>query len=111
MTHKFHGRSIVAGQLSNTSGRTFRATSPLDSAELDPVFHEGDHSDVEHALRQAEEAFATYRRTPAEARANFLEKIAEEIAALGNELLERCGSRRVCRSTGSRGNARAPAGS
>ena len=44
---------------------------------------------MEHALRQAEEAFAIYRRTPAEARADFLEKIAEEIMALGDELLER----------------------
>jgi alpha-ketoglutaric semialdehyde dehydrogenase len=90
MMHSLHGRSIIAGQFSTTSGRTFRAVSPLDSKELDPPFHEGDQDDVDHALRQAEEAFALYRRTPAEARADFLEKIADEIMAVGDALLERC---------------------
>src|SRR5215212_5986190 len=90
MTHSFHGRSIVAGQLSTTSGRTFRAVSPLDSTELEPLFYESDQDDVEHALRQAEEAFAVYRRVAPQARAEFLERIADEIAALGDGLLERC---------------------
>ena len=90
MTHSFHGRSIVAGQLSTTSGRSFRAVSPLDSAELGPLFHESDQDDVEHALRQAEEAFRMYRRMSPDARADFLEKIAAEIVALGDALLERC---------------------
>jgi NADP-dependent aldehyde dehydrogenase len=90
MMHSFHGRSVIAGQLSTTEGRTFRAVSPLDSQELEPVFYEGNEQDVEHALRQAEEAFAVYRQTAPEARAAFLDRIADEIMALGDELIERC---------------------
>jgi 2,5-dioxopentanoate dehydrogenase len=85
-----HGRSIIAGNLSNTSGRTFQPVSPLDTLELTPVFHEGTFEDVEHAARHAEEAFAIFRRTTAEQRAALLDKIAEEILALGDDLLERC---------------------
>ena len=69
--------------------RTFRAISPLDGSELDPVFHESVPEDVNRALTQAEEAFGKYRRVGAEARAAFLERIAEEILALGDELLQR----------------------
>jgi 2,5-dioxopentanoate dehydrogenase len=84
-----HGRSIIAGHLSSTTGRTFRPVSPLDSQELEPSFHEGTLDDVEHAARHAEEAFAIYRRTTAEQRAALLDRIAEEILALGDALLER----------------------
>ena len=85
-----HGRSIIAGQLSNTAGRTFQPVSPLDSGKLDPRFHEANESDVDRALLHAEEAFAIYRTVGGERRAEFLEKIAEEIMALGDSLLELC---------------------
>jgi NADP-dependent aldehyde dehydrogenase len=85
-----HGLSLIAGQLATSSGRTFHPVSPLDSKQLEPVFHECTHDDVQQALWQAEEAFAIYRNTSAEARAAFLEKIAEEILALGDDLLTRC---------------------
>jgi NADP-dependent aldehyde dehydrogenase len=84
-----HGKSIIAGKPAETSGRAFRAISPLDSSELEPAFHESPPEDVNRALSLAEEAFATYRHVGAEARAAFLERIAEEILALGEALPER----------------------
>ncbi|HEY3898330.1 MAG TPA: aldehyde dehydrogenase (NADP(+)) [Chthoniobacter sp.] len=84
-----HGKSIIAGKPVETSGRGFRAISPLDSSELEPTFHESPLEDVNRALTLAEEAFATYRHVGAEARAAFLERIAEEILALGEALPER----------------------
>src|SRR5688572_33188504 len=85
-----HGRSLIAGHYSTSAGRTFQPVSPLDSKELEPTFHEATIEEVDHALRQAEEAFGTYRKTKAIERAAFLEAIAEEIVALGDALLERC---------------------
>jgi NADP-dependent aldehyde dehydrogenase len=84
-----HGKSLIAGTPTETSARTFRAISPLDSNELEPAFHESPLEDVHRALTLAEEAFATYRRVGAEARATFLESIAEEILAIGDDLLQR----------------------
>lgn len=101
-----HGRSLIAGQLSNTDGRTFKAVSPLDTAELEPAFYEAEQTDVDHALYQAEEAFQLYRRCSALERAAFLDRIAEEITALGDALLERCHQETglpIDRLTGERG--------
>src|SRR5258707_11677742 len=81
-----HGKSLIAGQPAQTSARAFHAISPLDSSELEPAFHESVSEDVNRALAHAEEAFATYRRVGAEARAAFLERIAEEILAIGDDL-------------------------
>jgi NADP-dependent aldehyde dehydrogenase len=84
-----HGKSLIAGQPAETGARTFRAISPLDSSELETTFHESVAEDVNRALALAEEAFGTYRRVGAEARAAFLECIAEEIVAIGDDLLQR----------------------
>jgi NADP-dependent aldehyde dehydrogenase len=101
-----HGRSLIAGQLSNTAGSTFHPVSPLDTHSLEPVFHEATAEDVDRAMHHAEEAFAIYRRTTPEQRAAFLDQIAEEIIALGDTLIERCHRETglpVDRLTGERG--------
>lgn len=51
-----------------------------------------DLTDVERACMRAEAAFDPYRAAGLEQRAAFLETIAEEILALGDELLERAGT-------------------
>jgi len=84
-----HGKSLIAGIPVEHGARPFRAISPLDKSELEPVFHESGEADVNHTLTAAEEAFAIYRRIGAEARAVFLERIAEEILAIGDDLLQR----------------------
>jgi NADP-dependent aldehyde dehydrogenase len=84
-----HGKSLLAGVLADSSARHFHAVSPLDHQRLEPAFHECSLADVERALVLAEDAFTLYRRVGAEARAAFLEKIAEEILALGDDLLQR----------------------
>jgi NADP-dependent aldehyde dehydrogenase len=84
-----HGNSLIAGTLAQPHGKAFHVTSPLDSQRLEPVFHEAISDDVDRALHHANEAFSLYRRASGEVRAAFLEKIAEEISALGDELLQR----------------------
>lgn len=84
-----HGKSFIAGVLCASNARAFHASSPLDGQRLEPEFHEADDADAHRALALAEESFATLRKLNAEARAAFLEKIAEQILALGDELLQR----------------------
>jgi NADP-dependent aldehyde dehydrogenase len=84
-----HGKNFIGDQLSAGTGQTFRAASPLNGATLEPLFHAAEVSDVNAAMAFAEEAFASYRRTTGEQRAIFLERIADEFIALGDDLIQR----------------------
>jgi len=84
-----HGRNLLGGVPLDTAGHPFHATSPLTGETLEPAFLEASHAEVDRALALAEDAFGIYRKTPAEARAVFLETIAEEILAIGDALLQR----------------------
>lgn len=84
-----HGKSLIGDQLSSGTGETFRVVSPLDSTSLEPAFLAAGAKDVDVAMNLAEAAFASYRETMGEQRAVFLERIAEEIMALGDDLLKR----------------------
>lgn len=83
------GYSLIARKPTSASHKTFHAVSPLDGVRLEPDFHDATPADVDHALRHAEEAFEQYRRMPESARADFLDAIANEIANLGDPLLQR----------------------
>jgi NADP-dependent aldehyde dehydrogenase len=85
----FHGKSFIAGVLCGDGARSFHAVSPLNGERLEPAFHEATEPDVDRALVLADTAFSTLRKLDASARAAFLEKIAEEILALGDDLLQR----------------------
>ena len=84
-----HGKSFIAGALAESHGHPFHAVSPLDSQKLEPAFHEATGQDADRAARHADDAFGIYRRATGAARAAFLEKIADEILALGDALLDR----------------------
>ena len=84
-----HGKSFIGNQLSAGSGGTFRATSPLNGAPLEPSFYASGPEAVDAALTLAEAAFETYRETTGGQRAVFLERIAQEIQALGDDLIQR----------------------
>ncbi len=84
-----HGLSLVAGRRGASGGAVFRAHDPAADAPLDPAFHEAQAADIDAALDAAVEAFALYRRQPAEMRARLLEAIATEIEGLGDALLTR----------------------
>lgn len=101
-----HGKSLIAGVAGEKSARTFHAVSPLDGQRLEPAFHESPLDEVDRVLVLADDAFADLRVAGAEGRALFLEKIAEEILALGDELIERAHRESglpVDRITGERG--------
>ena len=84
-----HGRSFVGDKLSSGTGATFQAISPLDRSSLQPSFFLAGEDDVNSALDLAETAFETFREISGEQRAGFLERIADELIALGDALIAR----------------------
>jgi alpha-ketoglutaric semialdehyde dehydrogenase len=89
MTPLLHGKSYIAGVLLDDNARSYRVVSPLTSEPLEPEFHECTGAAVERALTLADDAFVTYRALSAEKRAEFLNRIGDEIMAIGDVLLER----------------------
>ncbi|HEY9154942.1 MAG TPA: aldehyde dehydrogenase (NADP(+)) [Opitutaceae bacterium] len=84
-----HGKNFIGSELSSGSGETFRATNPFESKELPEDFFVANERDINTAVEQSAAAFQIYRRTTGEQRATFLERIATEIEALGDALLNR----------------------
>ena len=84
-----HGQNFIGDQRGSGSGETFYAVSPLDRRQLEPVYHAATDNEVNAAMELAEVAFDSYRERTNEERAKFLERIADEIMALGDELIAR----------------------
>ncbi|WP_406691614.1 aldehyde dehydrogenase family protein [Saccharopolyspora sp. ID03-671] len=100
------GQMIIAGTPVHGAGNQIRAIDPSTGAELEPPFAHGDASHVERACAAAAEAFGPYRRLPIVERAAFLERIADNIEKVGDELVERAHAESglpVARLTGERG--------
>ena len=66
-----------------------RAFDPARNTEIDPAFGLGGPAEVDRAAALAAAAFDPYRNLPLEKRAAFLEAIADNIVAIGDELLAR----------------------
>ncbi len=102
---ELHGRSLIGDALGDAAGTTFHAKSPLDGRSLEPAFHNSGPADVDRAMELAEAAFDVYRATSGEVRATFLERIADEIVAIGDPLIARAAEETglaVARLTGER---------
>ena len=69
--------------------QSFRAYAAESGEPVEPDFPSSSTADVDAACAAAAAAYEPYRSLPAEKRAAFLEAIADEIMALGDELLER----------------------
>ena len=84
-----HGRNVIAGELSEGTGSTFRAIEPASGHELDPAYREAGDAEVDRACRAAADAFPAYRSRDPRERGRFLRDIAQRIESLGEELIER----------------------
>lgn len=86
---EIHGRSIVEGEPDFTDGgERFRAFNPSEGREFGPEFYEATSATVARALAAAARAFTQYRGKSAEEVAGFLEAVARNVEALGDELIE-----------------------
>ncbi|MGC7411451.1 aldehyde dehydrogenase (NADP(+)) [Pandoraea pneumonica] len=78
------GRRNVRGTQPNTF-----AFDPVRNVHLQPPFGSADIAQIDEACELASHAFDTFRSLPADERARFLERIAENILDLGEDLIER----------------------
>lgn len=84
------GKNIIGGSLSAEGKEIFYGENPSTGKKLEPAFYEATEKEINTAVEKALEAFAKYRNVSGEDKASFLETIADEILALGDELIKRC---------------------
>jgi alpha-ketoglutaric semialdehyde dehydrogenase len=81
--------NLIGYQYKDPAGKAFKAIDPSSGIELDGEFYAASLADVDSALNLAEKAADIYRYTDKKTKAAFLRSIAEEITAIGDELIER----------------------
>lgn len=74
-----------------SSVNRFSAINPATGAVLDPEFTDATPHEIDQAARDADSAFVAYRKLSGRRKADFLERIGEELLALGDTLIDRCG--------------------
>ena len=103
---KIHGKNIIAGKLSSNGDKSFTSYNPTTSEQLEAVFFNPTHQEIALAFEEADAAFDVYRKMSSNKRAAFLDAIADEILALGDDLIQRAVSETglpEARITGERG--------
>jgi NADP-dependent aldehyde dehydrogenase len=86
---KLHGKNLLGGEPVNCSGLTFQHTSPVDGKLMEPPFEEASNTAIHRALELAHSCAGEFHGASGEEKAKFLEAIAEQILALGDDLLQR----------------------
>jgi NADP-dependent aldehyde dehydrogenase len=84
------GEMIIGSRAVRGTNGSIKAVNPATGESMEPAFGGAGAEDLERACALASEAFDSYRATSLEARAAFLEAIAENILALGDVLVARC---------------------
>lgn len=90
MKYTITGTNFTGFTSSAKGNGSFQAFSPAANNFLEGDFYYATEEEMEHALQLAQKAFAVYQKISFVKRAEFLEAIAEEIMALGDDLIERC---------------------
>ncbi len=86
---ELHGQNIIACRIESTNNKKFKGFAPAQGSELEPGFQEATVDQINSSLEAAEHAFHVYRQQSTEDRAVFITRIADEIVALGDGLIER----------------------
>lgn len=84
------GLNFIGNDLSGEGKEIFNAVNPAIDKKLLPDFHEATSNEINKAITKAEHAFPEYSKKSGKEKALFLETIAEEILALGDDLIKRC---------------------
>ncbi|MBF4487694.1 aldehyde dehydrogenase (NADP(+)) [Flavobacterium sp. CSZ] len=81
------GKNYIGDVLSAKGKTTYKTINPELNSENETVFYEATDEEISQAVALAEEAFKTYATISDVKKADFLDAIAEEIEALGEDLL------------------------
>ncbi|MHB0777355.1 aldehyde dehydrogenase family protein, partial [Halomonas sp. WWR20] len=83
------GKLLIGQQAIPGTSAAIHAVNPATGEPLEPAYAGGSADEVEGAAQLAWDAFDTYRETSLEDRAMFLETVASEIEAIGDDLIQR----------------------
>lgn len=81
------GKNYIGSQLKAAGTITLKTFNPLLNTENPWVFTEATEEEIEEAVALASQAFVRYKKCSGLEKAAFLNAIADEILALGDELL------------------------
>ncbi|QIC78714.1 aldehyde dehydrogenase (NADP(+)) [Acinetobacter indicus] len=81
------GHNFIAGTRSAAGDKILKSLNATTGEALDFNFYQATEQEVNQAVEAAHTAFKTYRHTSPEQRALFLESIADELDALGEDFL------------------------
>ncbi|MEP6597602.1 MAG: aldehyde dehydrogenase (NADP(+)) [Ginsengibacter sp.] len=84
------GKQIIGFESSADGDENFQSVNPALGTKLDHHFYKATPGEVNKAVEKAAFAFQVYRKKPGREKADFLESIANEIMALGDELIDIC---------------------
>jgi len=84
-----NGKNIVANTYTEINEKSLKAVNPSTGLTLDGEFFKANESLVDEALIAATKAFYSYKNLNKNLKAAFLNAIADEIANLGEELVNR----------------------
>jgi NADP-dependent aldehyde dehydrogenase len=100
-----HGSNLIAGEESSLGTVKLRSTAPASGELLEPVYAEATPEEIDHAVALADRCVEYLGSVPAGQIAGLLDRIAAEIEALGEELIDRAARETglpVARLTGER---------
>jgi 2,5-dioxopentanoate dehydrogenase len=84
------GRQLIGFEVMAAGAEHFHSLNPATGTKLDYQFYKATSQEVNKAVEKAARAFQIYRKKSGKEKAAFLETIADEIGALGDELVDLC---------------------
>jgi NADP-dependent aldehyde dehydrogenase len=84
-----HGHSLIAGETTPGTSGTVHGINPATNEQLEPAYTLISEKQLQEATAAAADAFDSFSALDPEQHARFLEAIAGNIEAIGDELIER----------------------
>ncbi|MHC6591329.1 aldehyde dehydrogenase (NADP(+)) [Arthrobacter sp. C152] len=84
-----HGHSLIAGEATPGTSGTTHGINPASNEKLEPAYSLIGEDQLRTATEAAADAFNSFSALDPEQHARFLDAIAENIDAIGDELIER----------------------
>jgi len=82
------GKNYIGNLLTSTGSKTFKTFNPQTNVENEIVFSEASEIEINKATELATEAFKLFQKVSGANKSEFLNEIANEIEALGDELIK-----------------------
>lgn len=81
------GKNSIGNHNTSSGTDTFKTFNPIENRETPWVFHQATEDEINQAVQLATEAFQEYKNYSGAKKAEFLRAIADEIEALGEDLI------------------------